>query len=415
MKPGLPGALPLRDEELTLERMADRILHDGRPVVLQTGPGPETDLLAAALARQLARGADVVRMTARRMDAGEFCGRLLDRLGEPPSANPAAQLRETLRARARCGRPLVVLLRGADDLPGETLRDLGLLASQSERGLRLGLVVEVEALAPAPRLDPSLGLETVTIALDEGRSRALVGLQEPSRRRRSGHTRSGRGSRSASRAKAVLLTGSLAAASMLLAGAHRLEVDANALLEGGGVALAGLLADAWEPLGPSLAGPGSPAPADPETARRAAAVPADAPRFRPDRSMAPGLVDGTEPGVPAVSAEPAAVASGPPAPLPALPSAPPGPASRPPPVAAEPPAAAPSPDPGPPPEPLTRLNVNADPWARVAVDGRDLGPTPIGDWPVAPGRHRVRAVLPDGRALERSVDVGAADVHLSFP
>jgi len=51
-----------------------------------------------------------------------------------------------------------------------------------------------------------------------------------------------------------------------------------------------------------------------------------------------------------------------------------------------------------------RLNVNAVPWGEVSIDGRALGPTPLGV-SVAPGRYRFEVRLADGQVLRREVDV----------
>jgi hypothetical protein len=48
--------------------------------------------------------------------------------------------------------------------------------------------------------------------------------------------------------------------------------------------------------------------------------------------------------------------------------------------------------------------VNATPWARIAVDGRAVGETPL-TVSLSPGRHRVRAVHPSLGAAEATVDV----------
>jgi hypothetical protein len=50
-----------------------------------------------------------------------------------------------------------------------------------------------------------------------------------------------------------------------------------------------------------------------------------------------------------------------------------------------------------------RVNIQAFPWARVYVDGQSVGETPLADLEIAPGRHEIRAVLPDGRVLIREV------------
>jgi len=51
------------------------------------------------------------------------------------------------------------------------------------------------------------------------------------------------------------------------------------------------------------------------------------------------------------------------------------------------------------------VNFNAAPWAELEVDGRTLGPTPIGNVKLGAGQHRVRARFPDGRVVERKIQV----------
>jgi type II secretory pathway predicted ATPase ExeA len=87
------------------------------------------------------------------------------------------------------------------------------------------------------------------------------------------------------------------------------------------------------------------------------------------------------------------------------------PASRVAPAAAPPPATTP-PVPVPAPSgtaPPVSVHINAVPWARISVDGRELGVTPLGNVPLEPGMHRFRAVWPDGRSLERDVHVDEAN------
>jgi len=55
--------------------------------------------------------------------------------------------------------------------------------------------------------------------------------------------------------------------------------------------------------------------------------------------------------------------------------------------------------------PAVEVSINAAPWAYVEIDGRLIGVTPIAAHPVAPGRHRVTASLPDGRVVERDVEI----------
>ncbi|MHA7835877.1 MAG: AAA family ATPase [bacterium] len=60
-----------------------------------------------------------------------------------------------------------------------------------------------------------------------------------------------------------------------------------------------------------------------------------------------------------------------------------------------------------------RLRVNAMPWARVEIDGRPLGSTPL-SVPVAPGRHRIRAEMSDGRVLQRELVVRGEGDSVAF-
>ncbi|MGI9430904.1 MAG: hypothetical protein ACR2PQ_01735 [Myxococcota bacterium] len=61
------------------------------------------------------------------------------------------------------------------------------------------------------------------------------------------------------------------------------------------------------------------------------------------------------------------------------------------------------------------VHINATPWAHIHVDGRPLGVTPLGNVPLPRGEHEFRAELPDGRILERQVDVSETRRHIAFP
>jgi hypothetical protein len=52
-----------------------------------------------------------------------------------------------------------------------------------------------------------------------------------------------------------------------------------------------------------------------------------------------------------------------------------------------------------------RVQINARPWARIAVDGRDVGVTPLGNLELAPGSHTFRADYADGRVETRTLEV----------
>jgi hypothetical protein len=66
-------------------------------------------------------------------------------------------------------------------------------------------------------------------------------------------------------------------------------------------------------------------------------------------------------------------------------------------------------------EASVRVNLNATPWARIEVDGRDVGPTPIAGLRLTAGEHDFRAHMPDGRVLERRVRVDAYRDRIAFP
>jgi hypothetical protein len=60
------------------------------------------------------------------------------------------------------------------------------------------------------------------------------------------------------------------------------------------------------------------------------------------------------------------------------------------------------------------IYVNATPWARIEMDGEEIGVTPLGNLPVTPGEHHFRALLPDGREIERTVLVSQEKRHFGF-
>ena len=66
------------------------------------------------------------------------------------------------------------------------------------------------------------------------------------------------------------------------------------------------------------------------------------------------------------------------------------------------------------PAPPIAVHINAVPWARVFVDDREIGITPLADVPVEPGLRHFRAELPDGTVVEREVEVDETTRHLSF-
>ncbi|HVP29980.1 MAG TPA: AAA family ATPase [Myxococcota bacterium] len=154
-----------------------------------------------------------------------------------------------------------------------------------------------------------------------------------------------------------------------------------------------------------------------------------------DREPVGGLADIAVPSVPSAPTAaapsprstadvPSAPASAPP-PTPAAESRSPAPAEIPaapkeialaPAPSASPPAPAAEPAPEPTPTPIepVRVNINATPWATIQVDGIDLGETPLANVPLVPGPHRFVARMPDGRSVERTVQVDEKNRHIGF-
>ena len=60
------------------------------------------------------------------------------------------------------------------------------------------------------------------------------------------------------------------------------------------------------------------------------------------------------------------------------------------------------------------VNVNAVPWAVIEVDGREVGETPLADLELSEGEHRFVARFPDGRRVERVIDVSERSRRVLF-
>ena len=76
----------------------------------------------------------------------------------------------------------------------------------------------------------------------------------------------------------------------------------------------------------------------------------------------------------------------------------------------------PSPEPEPRPEParprMGYINIYAEPWASVLVDGRKVGTTPMSRLPLPAGKHRLRFVRPGSPPTDRTVRIHAGQTQL---
>jgi type II secretory pathway predicted ATPase ExeA len=60
------------------------------------------------------------------------------------------------------------------------------------------------------------------------------------------------------------------------------------------------------------------------------------------------------------------------------------------------------------------VQINAMPWATIEIDGQDFGETPLAGVPLPGGSHSFRARMPDGRVIERVVEIDADNRFVVF-
>jgi type II secretory pathway predicted ATPase ExeA len=61
------------------------------------------------------------------------------------------------------------------------------------------------------------------------------------------------------------------------------------------------------------------------------------------------------------------------------------------------------------------VQINANPWATILVDGEEVGITPLAGVPLGPGPHRFEARFPDGQVVERVVEIDEVNRFVVFP
>jgi len=61
------------------------------------------------------------------------------------------------------------------------------------------------------------------------------------------------------------------------------------------------------------------------------------------------------------------------------------------------------------------VQINANPWATILVDGEEVGITPLAGVSVGAGSHRFEAHFPDGRIVERVVEIDEVNRFVVFP
>ena len=66
------------------------------------------------------------------------------------------------------------------------------------------------------------------------------------------------------------------------------------------------------------------------------------------------------------------------------------------------------------PVPNGTLNINAQPWAAVWIDGKSMGETPIGNLSIVPGQHEVLFRHPEfGERRERALVRSGAETRVA--
>ena len=63
---------------------------------------------------------------------------------------------------------------------------------------------------------------------------------------------------------------------------------------------------------------------------------------------------------------------------------------------------------------MIATSINAKPWARIEIDGVDVGETPLGEFPLREGKHQFRAFLSDGRIIERTETITRQNYRVLF-
>jgi hypothetical protein len=378
-----------------LEDVERALGRDRSHVIASGGSGAEHSLFLQAVPARLAAPLRAVSVHLSGAGVAQVAARILRGLGREPGPHAEEELR-ILAADLQAGdRVLVLLIDDAASLPPEVLGRLGSLAAAARRHLLL-------VLAMGAREGEEADVAAVVRALGFGAEKIELGP-------------------TAERAPASPPRAPAPAAAPPAAPAvrpPRLEPDATP-------------SHVSRPLPVRAETPASPA------ARRA--------RLRPGRALVPaaaagglallallGLHDGIAERVSATPRELPPVGTRPVAFLateqepartaaPAEPAVTPAATAPPEPVAESKPPAPPEPVAEkklPPPQRAVRtvsVSLNARPWARIEVDGRDVGFTPLAGLRLSQGPHRFRAQLADGRVIERTVRIDSGSNRVVFP
>ncbi len=375
-----------------LAELERALCRDRSHVVFSASPGTEKTRVLRALVERLTGSLRVVRVCAAGLSEDEVCARILRGLGQQPGDDDEGRLLSIVQRFVSRNSALVLLIRDADAIPAAALRYLGRLAAASRPGLRLALTLSIDGRSKRNSISDlvtALGVGAQKVALDlpmerdenSGVAGALLDRSALVRRRPcvsvpdplhdkpptppNGMIRAGRAQRPRSLARATRAAQLRAYAMRALRSPQRTTVALLIALALLGVHRLGV-----------RAAPGEAVREPPRTA-------VESPLARSPGPV-PDVEGEKEKGAPREHAQPAPTFE----------------KSQP---AVERPVRS------------ILVSLNARPWARIEIDGRDVGITPLADLPLSPGLHRFRAHLPDGRVLERAVHVDEYRDHISFP
>ncbi len=404
LTPDTGAYVPRAATERALAELVAAVQRGGPPAAILGAAGVGKTLLLHLLAERIGPGLPSVYLPNARLTPEEICTWVARRIGAPAGEDAEPFLRAWLAHLREQEQGCLLLVDDADAMPAATVRWLAAFAAESRGGLRVVLAAlggpSAERLLRAFRGARRVELDTVMSPAETaeyiGWRLARADVPEAAR----------------ARFDASALSDLHRVAE---GNPRRLHLAVESLVRGG---TAAVLEDE---IAEHAARPGEPAPAptrppDPEPTPREPSPAAE----RSQRSRRVGVLLGAGAAALAVALVLLVRSSGPTrsAPTretvagPAGPSATAAPAPEPvspPALAAEPAAAGLPPSDG-----KLGVHLNAAPWARVEIDGIDVGETPLANVPLRPGPHAFRARLPDGRIVERTVEIDAANRHLVF-
>jgi type II secretory pathway predicted ATPase ExeA len=387
LTPDTGAYVPRAATEHALAELLAGVQAPGAPIALVGPAGAGKTLLLHLLAERAAPALRSVYLPNPRLGPEEICTWIARSLGAPAGEEATALLRAWLEHLRETEQACLLLVDDVDGMPEATARWLGQLLAETRGGLRLAM-----AAPPGPETTRRLRaigsvrcveLEA-SMSFDETTEYVAWRLQ------RADVPESLRARFDASTVEALHRVAQ--------GNPRRLHLAVEAFARKGNVAVLEdeIAAYADRPPEADPVAAAEPPDETPQPAHGEPAAGAPTPRRF---ELGPALV-----GVGAVLIVALLVWRDPPAP-PAAPADAVGAAesglSEPTPAGAAPSDALP-------------VNINASPWARIEIDGVDVGETPLAGIWLRPGPHTFRAQLPDGRLVERTVEVDEANRHVVF-